>query len=116
MGRRLARLTGAIERKLWPGSPVILMYHRVIELEPDPWGMAVGPKRFAEQLEALASIRRIVPLGELIASVRDGVRSERPLAAVTFDDGYHDAFTVARPILQRLGCPATVYVSTGMVG
>jgi peptidoglycan/xylan/chitin deacetylase (PgdA/CDA1 family) len=114
LGRRLAKLTCAIERRLWPSSPVILIYHRVADLERDPWGLAVSPALFAEQVEALKGVRRIVPLGELIAAAREG--SAGPWAAITFDDGYHDAFTVARPILHRLDAPATVYVATGPIG
>ena len=116
MGRRLAKLTGEIESRLWPRSPVILMYHRVAEPQHDLWGLAVGPDLFAEQIQALSEIRRIVPLGELLRLARDGPARERPLAAITFDDGYHDAYTAAQPILQRLDCPATVFVATGLVG
>jgi peptidoglycan/xylan/chitin deacetylase (PgdA/CDA1 family) len=40
---------------------------------------------------------------------------DRPLAAITFDDGYHDVFTTALPILERLDCPATVFIVSGLV-
>jgi peptidoglycan/xylan/chitin deacetylase (PgdA/CDA1 family) len=114
MGRRLAKLVGPIERALWPRSPVILIYHRVAPTEGDIWGLAVEPGRFAEQIEALKRVREVVPLDRIV----DGgpaKRSGLPLAAVTFDDGYHDAYTAARPILERLDCPATVYVASGLV-
>jgi peptidoglycan/xylan/chitin deacetylase (PgdA/CDA1 family) len=113
--RRLARVVGAVERRLWPGSPVILIYHRLGDPDRDIWGLVVSPERFAEQIEALQRVRRVVSLSELIARARDGRRSDPPLAAVTFDDGYHDAFTLARPILERLDCPATVFVAAGLV-
>jgi peptidoglycan/xylan/chitin deacetylase (PgdA/CDA1 family) len=116
VGRRLAKLTGAIERRLWPSLPLILIYHRVAELASDPWGLAVRPDLFAEQVEAVSRVRRIVPLEALIRLAREGGRPERPLAAITFDDGYHDASATARPILERLDCPATVFVATGLVG
>jgi peptidoglycan/xylan/chitin deacetylase (PgdA/CDA1 family) len=116
LGRRLARLTGKVEQRLWPGSPVVLMYHRVAEPRTDLWGLAVGPERFAEQVEALGRVRRIVPLGELVRRAREGRAGSQPLAAITFDDGYHDAYTAARPILERLDAPATVYVCTGQIG
>ncbi len=36
--------------------------------------------------------------------------------AVTFDDGYEDNYTVAAPILKRLGVPAAFYVVSDYVG
>jgi peptidoglycan/xylan/chitin deacetylase (PgdA/CDA1 family) len=116
MGRRLAKLIGPIERMLWDRSPVILMYHRVAPSTDDLWGIAVEPDRFAEQMEALKRVREVVPLEEVLAWMAHGRRSARPLAAVTFDDGYHDALATALPILERFDCPATVYVATGPVG
>jgi peptidoglycan/xylan/chitin deacetylase (PgdA/CDA1 family) len=114
MGRRLAKLVGPVERALWPHSPVILIYHRVAPTEGDIWGLAVDPGRFAEQIEALKRVREVAPLDRIVDA--DGAKSSgKPLAAVTFDDGYHDAYTAARPILERLGCPATVYVASGLV-
>jgi peptidoglycan/xylan/chitin deacetylase (PgdA/CDA1 family) len=45
---------------------------------------------------------------------------ERPqdgkVVAVTFDDGYESVDALARPILDRLGIPATVFVPTRFVG
>lgn len=115
IGRRLAKVVGAVERRLWPSSPVILIYHRLGDPERDIWDIAVSPERFAEQIEALKSVRRVVGLTELVARSRDGRAADPPLAAVTFDDGYHDAFALARPILERLDCPATVFVAAGLV-
>ena len=115
MGRRLAKLIGPIERVLWDRSPVILMYHRVAPQADDLWGIAVEPERFAEQLQALKQVREVVSLDEVLAWMAHGRPSARPLAAITFDDGYHDAFTTARPILEQHDCPATVYVATGPV-
>ncbi len=113
--RGIANALGWAERRLWPRAPVILIYHRVADPMRDVWGITVGPERFAEQIEALKRVRRVVPLGELIAAAASG-EAQDPLAAVTFDDGYQDVFTAARPILHRLDCPATVFVVSGMVG
>lgn len=34
---------------------------------------------------------------------------------ITFDDGYRDNYTVAYPMLKRLGVPFTVYVTSGFI-
>ena len=116
LGRRLAGMVGKAERVLWDRSPVILMYHRVAACADDPWGIAVDPVRFDEQMAALKRVRQVVPLDEVLAWQGHGRRGARPLAAITFDDGYHDALTQALPILERHDCPATVFVVSGLVG
>lgn len=91
--------------------PVVLMYHRVTDLAVDPWELSVGPVHFTRQIEVLKSARDIVPLQWLAERLRSG-HSPRNTAAITFDDGYADVFHNALPILQRLGCPATVFITT----
>ncbi len=92
------------------------MYHRVAASPDDLWGIAVDPGRFDEQMGALKRVREVVPLDEVLAWQTNGRKSGKPLAAITFDDGYHDALTQALPILERHDCPATVFVVSGLVG
>ena len=42
--------------------------------------------------------------------------SSRPRAAITFDDAYRGALTLALPELARRGLPATVFVAPGLLG
>lgn len=112
----LRRLKRSIERRIFGADPIILMYHRVADIPVDPWGLAVHPANFEQQIVRLKRFRRVVHLSELLDLERSRAPSGRPLAAVTFDDGYHDVYSNARPILQRLDCPMTLFVTTGIIG
>ena len=110
--RGIRRLAAKRRRR---GAPIILMYHRVADLPVDPWALAVHPTRFDEQIDMLSQTRRVVHLHELL-SKQIHRRSDKPLAAVTFDDGYYDVYCNARSVLHRYDCPATLFVTTGAIG
>jgi peptidoglycan/xylan/chitin deacetylase (PgdA/CDA1 family) len=94
---------------------VILVYHRVAEIESDPWGLAVAPVRFAEQMEVLRREFRPVALRRLLELLDTGNPPSRTVA-VTFDDGYADNLERALPALELAEVPATVFFASGYVG
>lgn len=87
---------------------LILLYHRVIELESDPQLLAVTPRNFAAQLEVLRDWGVPAHAADLTRAAAQ--RPNRPLIAVTFDDGYADNLTHARPLLDQFDMPATIFV------
>jgi len=92
---------------------LILMYHRVaVPPAADPWRLCVSPERFDAQLRVLRRFADIVPLDQLPQAMRVR-RGGRPVVAITFDDGYLDNLTAAKPILERHDVPATVFLATG---
>ena len=95
--------------------PLILMYHRIGASGQDPWGISVSGKYFEEQLDALRGRRKIIGLSELAAQLR---RSEMTpdSAVITFDDGYADNLHHAKPLLERYGFPATIFVTSSAIG
>jgi peptidoglycan/xylan/chitin deacetylase (PgdA/CDA1 family) len=96
-------------------DPIILSYHRIAERDSDPWGLAVAPDRFEEQLAVLPETRELFPMSAFLDLLESG-RLPANAAAVTFDDGYADNLKAAKPRLQRAGAPATVFIATGYVG
>jgi peptidoglycan/xylan/chitin deacetylase (PgdA/CDA1 family) len=99
-----------------PGSaPVILMYHRIADPACDPWALSVSRVRFEEQMRTLKARRIPLSLGDFVSRLKDGTLP-RQAVAVTFDDGYIDNLRVAKPILEAVGIPATVFVTTGYLG
>lgn len=91
-------------------SGVVLMYHRVATLTEDPYGLAVHPRRFAEQVRHLSGLGCVVPLSEMIR------RGRAATIALTFDDGYADNATLAAPLLAQAGLPATFFITTRQLG
>ena len=96
-------------------ASLILVYHRVVEGQADPWSLCVGPRNFAEHAEVLARYQRPIRLQQMVAGLREGTCPTRSVA-VTFDDGYVDNLWNAKPLLERHGIPATVFVVSGYVG
>src|SRR4051794_17433407 len=107
------RLAVAILRRVLRRRPVILCYHGVEEPPPgaDPEFLLVAPHRFREQVELLrAAGARFVTVAEIAA------RREPGLVAMSFDDGFQDNHSVVLPLLREIGAPATVFVTTGLIG
>jgi peptidoglycan/xylan/chitin deacetylase (PgdA/CDA1 family) len=103
-----------MRRKRTGKGPLVLLYHRVARLESDPQLLAVTPEHFAEHLDVLNDQCELLPLDRLIDRA---MRSEAPenAVAITFDDGYADNLSVAKPLLDRYEAPATVFVASGYV-
>jgi peptidoglycan/xylan/chitin deacetylase (PgdA/CDA1 family) len=91
---------------------LVLLYHRVADTEPDPQLLCVSPRNFEQHLEILRTYWRPTSLGRLAESIRECAIDHRS-AVVTFDDGYADNLYNAKPLLERYGVPATVFVSSG---
>jgi peptidoglycan/xylan/chitin deacetylase (PgdA/CDA1 family) len=93
---------------------VILMYHSV---SPDTdYFMNVEPKNFEKQMMFLASSKReVISLSELVRRLTMKERLGSSVV-ITFDDGYRDNYEIAFPILKKYGFPATIFVTTGLIG
>lgn len=97
---------------------VILCHHGVAPStsEEDPYFLRVDPDSFREQLELMLDAGfELVTVAEL-AELADGGTPPPGYAAISFDDGMQDNHSVALPILEHYGVPATVYVTTGLIG
>jgi len=91
-------------------EPIVLCYHAVSRDWDVP--LAVTPARLERQ------IRRLLRLGFRPARLTDAVllpKHERTFV-VTFDDAFRSVLRLAKPILDQLGVPATLFVPTGWVG
>jgi peptidoglycan/xylan/chitin deacetylase (PgdA/CDA1 family) len=89
---------------------VVLCYHSV---HPDRVVGASTPALFERHLAWLSEHCRLTSLAALVSGTtqHDG----RPLAAITFDDGYEDNHRHALPLLARYGAPATFFLTAGFL-
>ena len=104
-----------VKSRVAPGA-LILLYHRVADVLSDPWGLAVTPQHFAEQMAVLRQRAHPMPLAEMARALQQGAPLPRRAVAVTFDDGYADNLLQAQPILERFGVPATIFLVSGSLG
>ena len=92
-------------------SDVIVLCYHALSLG---WRaeLSTTPERFERQISLLvARGYRCVTFTEAVGWAGDG-----RIVAVTFDDAYRSVLELARPILDRLQAPATVFVPTDSIG
>lgn len=109
------------ETQNWSGGVPILMYHyiRVNPVASDRIGfnLSITPLEFADQMHWLSAHGfHAVTMAQVRGFIRDGAPLPAKPVALTFDDGYDDAYTVARPILDQNHLTATFFVVTSFVG
>jgi len=89
------------------------MYHSISRSSTPPFRpFTVTPEDFEAQLAHIAE------QGWQTVTVTQFLTQPLPPKPVvlTFDDGFADFYSAALPLLQRYGCTATLYVTTGFVG
>lgn len=96
----------------------VLMYHRVAErpdgfLGPDEY--TVSPDVFEKHIAFLNENFNIIPVHEFYLGFQGEKELPKKPVVITFDDGYRDTYENDLPVLEKLGAPATVFISTGLI-
>ncbi|WP_347160185.1 polysaccharide deacetylase family protein [Pontibacter chitinilyticus] len=105
----------ALLKKYFEHQALVLMYHRVAMPASDIWGIAVSPENFEQHLQVLQKTKKVIPVKQLVEDIRNGYVRKNSVA-ITFDDGYVDNFTVAKPLLEKYKLPATFFITSGNLG
>jgi peptidoglycan/xylan/chitin deacetylase (PgdA/CDA1 family) len=113
--QRLGAAVADLYARLRTKGPVVLLYHRVASTTDDPFRLCVSPHNFAEQLDVLRRSATVVPMKRLVNADARPALPKRAVA-ITFDDGYADNLTAAKPLLAAAAASATVFVTTGALG
>lgn len=107
----------------WWGAQrlTVLCYHSICDpyapgynnYEPN---VSATPAMFARQMDYVKQHFNVIDLATLHAHVTNGAPlPPRPLL-ITFDDGYHDNYTNAYPVLRERGLPAVFFIVSGWMG
>jgi peptidoglycan/xylan/chitin deacetylase (PgdA/CDA1 family) len=115
MASGVTRVAGRLNGK----GVAIAMYHSVMD-EPQRQAYTLGgiihsSAVFRRQMEIIAGDYDPVTLNDVLLFVRGEKELPAHAVAVTFDDGYADNYEVALPILERVGVPATFYVTVDCI-
>lgn len=100
----------------------ILAYHRIYDVADDakfPFDIdliSASSAQFRWQMRYIKRHFTPITFATLIDATEGRVKMPKRPIIVTFDDGFEDNYTHAFPILQELGVPATIFVSTGYIG
>jgi hypothetical protein len=92
---------------------LIRCYHGVSLEDEHDWspGLYVSPVHFENRLRVLKRSANVLPLDEGLKRLAEGSLPDRSVA-LTFDDGFHDFYSRALPLLTKYGIPATVHLTT----
>jgi peptidoglycan/xylan/chitin deacetylase (PgdA/CDA1 family) len=92
----------------------ILCYH---SLDRSGSPVSVAPRSFADQMAYLRGQGyQAVTLHEVVEFAQKGHTSVKRPVCIVFDDGYQNNYTEAFPVLQKVGFPATIFVTTDYCG
>ena len=95
-------------------AAVILQYHHVSENTPK--STSITPAQFEKHLQYLADEGfRVVALSTLIHALEQKAELPDKTVAITFDDGYIDNLTYAKPLLDKFNYPFTIFINPAII-
>jgi len=113
------KTNGVFSKPLFSGIGHILCFHRVlpasdtVKIEANS-GMEISPEKLEWIIRYfLDKGYEVISMDQLLDFFKGIRKQKRKFIVLTFDDGYNDIYTVAYPLLKKLGVPFTVYVSPG---
>ncbi len=99
----------------------VFNYHRVrgeyINPDFDESSFGITAEQFEEQMAWVTKNFHVLSEQDLISTKKNGIgnvkqSNKKPLAMITFDDGYADNYKIAYPILKKNKLPATFFIPT----
>jgi peptidoglycan/xylan/chitin deacetylase (PgdA/CDA1 family) len=96
---------------------VIVMYHGILkENMPVACWWQLPFEKFEWQMEYLKKYYTVMHLRDVMQKIRSREHLPDNVAVITFDDGFANNHSVAYPLLKELNLPATIFLTTDLVG
>lgn len=112
-------MTRYADRLTDDGSVVIYLFHGVITEQVckvrNYTRKHIPVNEFDDIIGGLRARGTPVSMDDILTHCEKGRPFPKGAFAVTFDDGFENNLSVARPVLQRHGVPATVYVTSRFI-
>jgi peptidoglycan/xylan/chitin deacetylase (PgdA/CDA1 family) len=105
-----------------PDRLTILAYHRVLDIDAEdhyPFDIeliSATTEDFDWQMKYVTRNFDVLSFKDVLDHQDRGVRCPKKSLVVTFDDGFHDNYLHAFPVLKSIGIPATFFVTSGYIG
>jgi peptidoglycan/xylan/chitin deacetylase (PgdA/CDA1 family) len=97
----------------------IFLFHGVIRKNTHPirnyTRKHITGDRFRDVLSDLAARGAPVSMPDIASAQAGGPDLPLRAFAVTFDDGFRNNFSIAAPVLEEMGIPATFYITTNFI-
>lgn len=105
-------------KRIWTvlarGKITILCFHKV-PVERDPFNAGeIDIGQFRSLVQTMSEIAKVVPL-EYAVNKMMRQKGDKPMCAITFDDGYPNWLSDVVPVLEELSLPATFFISSGQL-
>jgi len=115
----VATFIGAHSRKV--ATPLVVGYHRVVDDFPSHargcmHSLLITAATLEKQLDWIGRRFDFADPDGMDAWLEGARPGRKPVAVVTFDDGYRDAYENAVPLLKRKGIPAVFFMVTDLIG
>jgi peptidoglycan/xylan/chitin deacetylase (PgdA/CDA1 family) len=115
----VAAFIGAHSRKV--AMPLVVGYHRVVDdfqshARGSMQSLLITTATLEKQLDWIGRRFDFVDPDGMDAWLEGSRPGRKPVAVVTFDDGYRDVYQNAFPLLKRKGIPAVFFMVTDLVG
>lgn len=116
----LAMLLPACDRHDDPpstsGKVIILMYHRIVEGEPENLYERSRADFESDLIFLKMNNIKVISFDELYEIMRMGKMPPQNCTIITFDDGDHSWYSLARPLLMKYNMKATFFLWVYMIG